>query len=118
MGGTAVELLTANLHGVFGERDPGRRRATADATYTEDVEFVDPEETVVGIDALEAKAAALLARAPGFVFADAGPAYVAGDHAALAWAFGPADGDPVARGVDVITVRDGRISAVRTLLAG
>ena len=77
MARTAVELLTANLHGVFGERDPGRRRAAADATYTADVRFVDPEETVVGVDALEAKAAALLEGAPGFVFAEAGPAYVA-----------------------------------------
>ncbi len=118
MARTAVELLTANLHGVFGERDPGRRRAAADATYTADVQFVDPKETVVGVAALEAKAAALLEGAPGFVFAEAGPAYVAGDLAALAWTFGPADGEPVARGVDVITVREGRIGVVRTLLAG
>lgn len=114
---TAPDLLAANLHGVFGEREPARRRATAEATYAEDVRFVDPEETVVGRDALLAKAAALLEGAPGFVFAEAGPAYVAGDRAALAWTFGPDGGDPVARGVDLITVRDGRIDEVRTLLA-
>lgn len=117
MDATATDLLDANLHGVFGERDPGRRRATADATYTEDVRFVDPEETVVGRDALLAKAAALLEGAPGFVFGEAGPAYVAGDRGALAWTFGPEGGEPVARGVDLITVRDHRISEVRTLLA-
>ena len=115
---TPSELLHVNLHEVFGERDPARRRAAVDATYTEDVEFTDPEETVVGRDALEAKADALLADAPGFVFAEVGPAYVAGDLAALAWTFGPAGADPVARGVDVLTLRDGRIAAVRTLLAG
>lgn len=115
---SATELLAANLHGVFGERDATRRRAAAEATYTEDVRFVDPEETVVGVDALEAKAAALLEGAPGSVFAEVGPAYAAGDLAALAWTFGPPDGDPVARGVDVVTLRDGRISVVRTLLAG
>ena len=117
MDASPADLLAANLHGVFGERDAERRRATAAATYTEDVRFTDPEETVVGIDALEAKAAALLAGAPDFVFAEAGPVYVAGDHAALAWTFGPEGAAPVARGVDVISVRDGRISGVRTLLA-
>ena len=118
MGATTTDLLTANLHGVFGERDPERRRAVAAATYADDVRFVDPEETVVGIDALVAKAARLLDGAPGFVFTEAGPAYVAGDHAALAWTLGAEGADPVARGLDVITVRDGRISEVRTLLAG
>lgn len=117
MDATVTDLLAANLHGVFGERDPDRRRATAAATYTEDVQFTDPEETVVGVEALEGKAAALLAGAPGFVFTEAGPAYLLGDRAALAWTFGPEGGDPVARGVDVITVRDQRISAVQTFLA-
>ena len=117
MDATPAELLAANLHGVFGERDRERRRAALATTYTEDVRFTDPEETVVGRDALEAKAAALLDGAPGFVFAEAGPVHLAGDRAALAWSFGPAGADPVARGIDVITVRDGLISEVLTLLA-
>src|SRR4051812_4392338 len=110
MGASAEELLAANLHGVFGERDATRRHATAMATYTDDVRFVDPDETVVGRDALEAKAAALLDGAPGFVFADDGPAYLAGERAAMAWTLGPEGAPPVARGVDVVTIVDGRIS--------
>ena len=117
MAATAEELLTANLQGVFGERDAAARHAVALTTYTDDVRFIDPEETVVGRDALEAKAAALLEGAPGFVFADDGPAYVAGDRAVMAWAFGPEGAPPVARGVDVLTITDGRISEVLTLLA-
>ena len=117
MDATPTDLLAANLHGVFGQRDAARRHATAAATYTADVRFSDPEETVVGPEAVAAKAAALLAGAPGFVFTEAGPAYLLGDRAALPWTFGPEGSDPVARGLDVITVRDGRISAVETLLA-
>jgi SnoaL-like domain len=117
MDATTKALLAANLHEVFGERDPDRRRAAVRATYSEDVRFTDPEGTVTGRDAVEAKAAALLDRAPGFVFTDDGPAYEAGDRAALAWAFGPQGGVPVARGADVITVRDGVIVEVLTLLA-
>ena len=115
---TTSELLAANLYGVFGERDARRRQATAAATYTDDVVFTDPEETVVGAEAVLAKATALLDGAPGFVFDADGPVYVAGDRGAVAWRFGPPDAPPVARGIDVVTVRDGRISAVLTLHTG
>ncbi|SDY53123.1 nuclear transport factor 2 family protein [Herbiconiux ginsengi] len=113
---TPAELLAANLHQVFGNRDVASRRAAIDATYTDDVAFTDPEGTVTGRDALEKKAAALIDGAPAdFIFEHDGLAYTGSDTAALAWTFGPS-GSPVARGIDLITVRDGRISALRTLL--
>lgn len=113
---TPRELLHGNLHDVFGNRDAAARRAAIEALYTSDVTFTDPEGTVTGHDALEQKAAALLASAPeSFVFARDGVEYTSPDTAALAWAFGPADA-PVARGIDIITIRDGRISALHTLL--
>jgi hypothetical protein len=115
---TIERLLTANLMGVFGERDAAKRHAVSLEIYADDVTFTDPEGTEVGRDALEAKAAALLEAAPGFVFATDGPGYSASDQAALAWQFGPEGSEPVARGVDVITVVDGRIVALRTMLAG
>lgn len=110
------DLLAANLTDVFGNRDRASRRTAIDALFTEDVVFVDPDETVTGRDALEQKAAGLIDDAPAeFVFADDGPVYVGTDTGALAWTFGPA-GAPVARGIDIIVVRDGRISELRTLL--
>ena len=39
-------LLTRNLHDVFGENDPGRRRADIDEIYTEDCVFYDPRRGV------------------------------------------------------------------------
>jgi len=36
-------LLTRNLHDVFGENDPARRRAAIDAIVTEDCVFYDPK---------------------------------------------------------------------------
>jgi len=117
MATTTAALLAANLHGVFGERDAARRRQAALALYADDVRFTDPEETVVGREALLAKAAALLEGAPGAVFADDGPLYAGADRAALAWRFGPADGEPFARGVDVVRIADGRITELVTLLA-
>jgi hypothetical protein len=52
----------------------------------------------------------------GFEFEEDGPRYVGTDTAALAWRFGP-PGKPVARGIDILTIRDGRVSVVRTLIA-
>ncbi len=113
---TTAELLAANLHDVFGNRDPESRSAAIDATYADDVAFTDPEGTVTGRVALAEKAAALLDGAPAdFVFAEEGLAYVDADTGALAWTFGPA-GSPVARGIDIITVVDGRIATLRTIL--
>ena len=112
------ELLDANLYRVFNTRDADARRRAIDEIYTDDVTFTDPESTVTGRDALEERAAALLSDAPAtFEFAADGPRYLGTDTGALAWRFGPPDA-PVARGVDVITVRDGRISELRTMLAG
>jgi len=39
-------LLTRNLHDVFGENDPARRRAAIDEIYTEDGVFYDPTSGV------------------------------------------------------------------------
>ena len=113
----AKELLHSNLHEVFSERNPERRRAAIERTYTEDVTFIDPEGEFVGRQALSDQAQKLLDGVlAGFVFEEDGPRYVGTDTAALAWRFGP-PGNPVARGIDILTIRDGRVSVVRTLLA-
>jgi SnoaL-like domain len=111
------ELLHSNLHEVFSERDPERRRAAIERTYTEDVTFIDPEGEFVGRQALSDQAQKLLDGVlAGFVLEEDGPRYIGTDTAALAWRFGP-PGNPVARGIDILTIRDGRVSVVRTLVA-
>ncbi|NUS03682.1 MAG: nuclear transport factor 2 family protein [Nonomuraea sp.] len=114
---TVTDLLAANLHEVFGNRDAHSRRAAIERIYTEDVVFTDPEGAVTGWDALEEKARALLDRVPpSFRFTEDGERYAGPGDGALAWAFGP-EGEPAARGIDVITVREGRIATLRTLFA-
>ena len=111
------ELLASNLHHVFGNRDARSRQEAIEETYTDDVVFDDPEGSVTGRAAVGAKAAALLDGAPAdFVFAEDGLVYTGPNSGALAWTFGPS-GSPVARGVDVITTRDGRIASLRTMLS-
>jgi len=40
-------LLTRNLHDVFGENDPARRRAALDEIFTEDCVFCEPRGSTV-----------------------------------------------------------------------
>ena len=113
----ARELLHSNLHEVFSERDPDRRWAAIGRTYTEDVTFIDPDGEFVGWQALSDQAQKLLdGLLAGDVFEEDGPRYAVADTAALAWRFGP-PGSPVAHGIDILTIRDGRVSAVRTFIA-
>jgi hypothetical protein len=110
------ELATANLLEVFGERDPGRRRAAIAELYAADVVFADPDEVVTGHAELDRKAQQILDGAPGFVFTPQGPVGVNHDVALLAWVFGPEGQEPVVSGVDVSFVSDGRIARVYTFL--
>jgi hypothetical protein len=110
-------LMRANLLEVFGERDPERRRAAIARTYAPEVTFADEEATTTGTDALEQRVVALQEKLPpDAAFAPFGPLYAGGDQAALAWTLAVEGGEPVARGLDVATIADGRIVALRTLL--
>jgi hypothetical protein len=73
----AAELLYMNLHEVFSERDPEKRRAAIERTYAEDVRFIDPEGEVVGRKALNDRAQKILDDAPAdFVLEEDGLGYV------------------------------------------
>src|SRR6266516_4555694 len=60
-------LLTRNLHDVFGESDPARRRAAIDEIFTEDCVFYDPKGGVYrGRDEIDRIAGAVKATHPDF----------------------------------------------------
>jgi SnoaL-like domain len=111
------ELFHSNLHEVFSERDPERRRAAIERMYTQDVTLVNPDGEVTGRQALSDAAQKVLDGAPAdFTLEEDGPGYVGTGTYARAWSFGP-PGSPVAHGIDILTIRDGRVSVLRTLLA-
>jgi len=81
------------------------------------VTFIDPEGEFAGRQALSDQAQKLLDGVPaGFVFEEDGPRYVGTDTAAPPGRLGPL-GNPVARGIDILTIRDDPVSVVRTLIA-
>jgi hypothetical protein len=112
----ANELLRIQ-HEVTSERDPEKRRAAIDQAYVEDLRFLDAEADVMGREAFSERLQHILDDAPAdFVLEEDGPAYVGPDSAAQPWRFGP-PGNPVIRGMDVLTLRDGMVSVVRGLVA-
>ena len=60
-------LLTRNLHDVFGENDPARRRAAIDEIFTEDCVFYVPSKGVYRArDEIDRVAGAIKATHPEF----------------------------------------------------
>jgi hypothetical protein len=101
---------------VFSERDPEKRRAAIERTYVEDVRFIDPDGESTGREALNDRAQKILDDVPAdFVLEEDGLAYVSPDTAVQPWRFGP-PGSPVVRGIDILTLRDGSVSVVHTLI--
>ena len=112
----ANELLRIN-HEVTSERDPEKRRVAIERVYVEDLRFIDTSGETVGRQAFSDRLQKILDDASAdFVLEEDGPAYVGPDTAAQSWRFGP-PGSPAIRGIDVLTLRDGRVSVVRGLLA-
>src|SRR6266404_4641563 len=61
-------LLTRNLHDVFGENDPARRRAAIDEIFTEDCVFYEPRGVYRGRDEIDRVAGAIKATHPDFQY--------------------------------------------------
>ena len=109
MANTIENLLTRNLLEVFGERDTVKRRSAIAALWAEDGVFADPYGRYVGHTALNDAVSQLHARFPGFVFTPIGAPQSFYDVGRQAWGHGPVGEPPKITGLDVITVRDGRI---------
>ena len=106
-------LLTRNLHEVFGENDPTRRRAAVQELYTEDGVFYDPSKGVYrGRDEIDRIAGVIKASHPDFQYQLLSAPEVVGDAGRVRWVEG-SPGKPLAvAGTDFIISRDGKIAAV------
>jgi SnoaL-like domain len=89
-------LLLRNLHDVFGEIDPVRRRAAVDEIFHEDAVFHEPNGTYRGRDEIDRIAGVIKATHPDFRYQPLSPPEAIGDGA----------------GTDFIIARDGKIAAV------
>jgi SnoaL-like domain len=106
-------LLTRNLHDVFGENDPARRRAAVDEIFTEDCVFYDPSRGVYrGRDEIDRVAGALRATHPDFRYQPIAEPEELGNGGQIQWVSGRPSEPPAYAGTDFIIARDGRIAAL------
>ena len=105
-------LLTRNLHDVFGENDPARRRAAVDEIFTEDCVFYEPKGVYRGRDEIDRVAGAIKATHPDFRYQPIAEPEEVGDGGRLQWVSGPPGEAPAYAGTDFIVARDGRIAAL------
>jgi hypothetical protein len=106
-------LLLRNLHDVFGENDPERRRAAIDELYNEDVVFYDPNKGVYrGRGEIDRIAGVIKATHPDFSYQPIAEPQEVGDGGRVQWVSGRPGEAPAYAGTDFIVTRDGRIAAI------
>ena len=76
-------LLTRNLHDVFGENDPARRREAIDEIFTEDCVFYEPK------DEIDRVAGAIKATHPDFRYEPIAEPEELGNGGRIRWVIGP-----------------------------
>jgi hypothetical protein len=113
MSNTISTLLLRNLHDVFGEIDPVRRRAAIAEIFHEDAVFYDPNKNVYrGRDEIDRIAGVIKAAHPDFRYRTLASPEEIGDGGRVRWVSGSPGQPPAYAGTDFIIARDGRIAAV------
>ena len=111
-----IQQLVENCIAVWNETDPTARRRGIDAVFAPGARYTDPLADVTGRDALDAVIAAVQAQFPGLVFT-LGPVDAHHDIARFTWELGPAGGESLVVGFDVVSVgADGLIHSVHGFL--
>jgi hypothetical protein len=106
-------LLIRNLHDVFGENDPVRRRAAIDEIFIEDGVFYDPNGGVYrGREEIDRIAGAIKATHPDFRYQLIAEPEESGNGGRVRWVSGRPGETPAYAGTDFVIARDGRIAAV------
>ena len=105
-------LLTRNLHDVFGESDPARRRAAIDEIFTDDCVFYDPTSGAHrGRDEIDRVAGAIRTTHPDFRYQPIAAPEELGNGGRIRWVSGRPGEAPAYAGTDFIIAQDGRIAA-------
>ena len=113
MSSSIATLLTRNLHDVFGENDPVRRRAAINDIWHEDGVFYDPNNGVYrGHDEIDRIAGAIKATHPDFRYQPIAEPEEVGNSGRVKWVSGRPGDAPAYAGTDFLIARDGRIAAV------
>ena len=106
-------LLLRNLHDVFGEIDPARRRAAVEEIFHTDAVFYDPNGGVFrGRDEIDRIAGVIKAMHPDFRYQPLAAPEEVGDGGRVRWVSGVPGKAPEYAGTDFLIARAGKIAAV------
>jgi hypothetical protein len=105
-------LLTRNLHDVFGEGDPARRREAVDDIYTEDCVFYEPGGVYRGRDEIDRIAGVIRAIHLDFQYTPTAEPEELHNAGRIRWVSGRTGEAPAYAWTDFIIVRDGRLAAL------
>jgi hypothetical protein len=105
-------LLIRNLHDVFGENDPERRRAAVDEIFTENCVFYQPPSIHRGRDEIDRVAGAIRATHPDFRYQPIAEPEELGNGGRVKWVSGRPGEAPAYAGTDFIITQGGRIAAL------
>jgi len=101
----------------WNETDEGRRRELVRQLWAADGSYTDPLADVHGPDEIAALIGAAQQQFPGLAFTLGGPVDTNHRQARFTWHLGPAGGEPVVIGFDVVVLDDAdRIAAVHGFL--
>ncbi|GAA2138098.1 nuclear transport factor 2 family protein [Kitasatospora kazusensis] len=107
-----LQQLVERYIAAWNETDQPARRKLIDEVWAEDGRYTDPLVDITGRDALDATIGAVQGQFPGLVFA-LGPVDAHHHIARFTWLLGPAGGEELVIGFDVLTTDgEGRIGAV------
>ena len=109
---TISTLLLRNLHDVFGEIDPVRRRAAINQIFHEDAVFYEPKGIYRGRDEIDRIAGVIKATHPDFEYQPISPPEEIGNAGRVRWLSGSPGKPPAYAGTDFIIARDGKIASV------
>jgi hypothetical protein len=114
---TTLQDLADRYIAAWNETDPAARRRLVDASWAEDARYTDPLVAAEGRDAVDATLGAVQAQFPGLVFRLGGPVDAHHDIARFTWELGPAEGEALVVGFDVLVAdAEGRIAQVHGFL--
>ncbi|SRR5258708_25991235 len=105
-----VKGLVLQYISIWNERDTRKRRVLIDAIFTDESGYTDPNDAVVGRDAIENLVERLQAKFPDFRFALSGPINSHHQQVLFGWQFGAVGApSPAVAGIDVALLMEGRI---------
>ena len=111
-----LEIIKRYLE-AWNETDPAARRALVESLWAADGSYTDPLADVRGPDAIASLIGAAQQQFPGLEFTLGGTVDANHNQARFTWHLGPAGGEPIVIGFDVVVLAgDERIASVHGFL--